>query len=282
MKKNSVILFFGAFLLFGLISFGGAFSGEGTGTEGDPYQITTCDELNETRDNLTAHYVLMNDINFSECDLGYTTGEGWLPIGNDTNSFEGYFNGSGHSIYDLFIDRSDTNYIGLFGKAVAAIIEDVHLENVNVIGGNKTGGLAGEFSNSQGQISYSIVTGNVTGENRVGGLVGHNSYSEITQSSFEGNVIGTGEDYTGGLVGFNEEGGISASSSTGNVTGENRVGGLVGFHQGTQILLSSYSDVFVEGNDFVGGLIGANHQGTIFHSHSLGEVKGNDYVGGLV
>lgn len=43
-----------------------SFSGLGSGTEEDPYQITTVHQLQEMNDDLSAHYILMNDIDASE------------------------------------------------------------------------------------------------------------------------------------------------------------------------------------------------------------------------
>ena len=43
-----------------------AFSGSGAGTVAEPYQITNATQLQEMKDNLNAHYVLMNDIDCSD------------------------------------------------------------------------------------------------------------------------------------------------------------------------------------------------------------------------
>jgi hypothetical protein len=67
MKKLLTLLMFGMFL-FSLVS---AFSGSGAGTSGDPYQITSWAELNETNDDLTAYYVLTTNLDAS--DDGYST-----------------------------------------------------------------------------------------------------------------------------------------------------------------------------------------------------------------
>ena len=45
-----------------------AFSGSGAGTVADPYQITNATQLQEMKDNLTAHYALMNDIDCSDTE----------------------------------------------------------------------------------------------------------------------------------------------------------------------------------------------------------------------
>ncbi len=43
-----------------------AFSGGGAGTIAEPYQITNATQLQEMKDNLVAHYALMNDIDCSD------------------------------------------------------------------------------------------------------------------------------------------------------------------------------------------------------------------------
>jgi len=55
-------------ILFLILSYSYAlsFSGNGSGTEEDPYQITNVHELQEMNDDLSAYYILMNDIDASE------------------------------------------------------------------------------------------------------------------------------------------------------------------------------------------------------------------------
>jgi hypothetical protein len=40
---------------------------------------------------------------------------GWQPIGTDLYPFTGTFDGQGYEISDLFIDRPDADYVGVFG-----------------------------------------------------------------------------------------------------------------------------------------------------------------------
>lgn len=81
------------------------YSGAGSGTEGDPYQITTWAQLNEIRDHPSSYFILMNDLNSS--DVGYYAS--WTPIA----SFTGDLDGNGHIIYDLY--HSGGTGIGFFG-----------------------------------------------------------------------------------------------------------------------------------------------------------------------
>ena len=67
----------------------------GTGTEDDPYLISTKEQLNNVQNNLSAHYKLIADIIFVDADYEssgdfYNSGKGWSPIGSsDTTPFKG-------------------------------------------------------------------------------------------------------------------------------------------------------------------------------------------------
>ena len=193
-------------------------------------------------------YELITDLDFDtngngRADAGddyWNDGEGWAPIGDDFEAdFESSFNGGGYTISNLYIDRRDARYVGLFGKTswngwnvwvgLNNNIRDLALVNVDVQGGTYTGGLVG----SNGLvIAACSVTGVVRGSLRVGGLVGSN-FSGRVIASYSAASVGDGTD-TGGLVGSNFGGRIIASYSIGSVSDYNGassfvdVGGLVG------------------------------------------------------
>ena len=230
-------------------------------------------------------YELDVDLDFDtngngEADSGddyWNDGAGWKPIGtfedgevfDPSPMFRAVFEGNGHSISNLFINRGSTNDVGLFGTTYSNQIRNTELLSVNVTGNDYVGGLIGW--NSSGTITASYASGSVTGTgNGVGGLIGWNSSSTITASYASGSVTGTGDE-VGGLVGFNS-GIITASYATGSVTGSVTgngsaawVGGLVGYNGGT--IDASYASGSVTGNDdYVGGLAGLNG-GTITASY---------------
>ena len=94
-------------------------------------------------------------------------------------------------------------------------------------------------------------------------------------------VTGTG-NCVAALVGENYSGNITSSYSTGEVNGNSYVGSLVGYNNDFGSITSSYSTGTVNGNSEVGGLVGINY-GNISSSYSTGAVNGNNYyVGGLV
>jgi hypothetical protein len=256
---------------------------DGDGSSSSPYEISTASDLQAMQEDLSANYIVVNDIDAS-CTVNWNNGKGFNPVGTydeeQANSeFTGSFDGQNHTIRNLSINRLYDDFVGLFGAIGAGgEVKNVGVINVNItVESNDVGGLVGY--NEEGNISNSYSTGNVTGEYDVGGLVGENYKGNISNSYSTGNVTG-GED-VGGLVGENYKGNISNSYSTGNVTGDNKVGGLVGFnYQGT--VSNSYSTGNVTGDISVGGLVGDNYNGKVSNSYSTGNVTGEDYVGGLV
>jgi hypothetical protein len=260
----------------------GLFAG-GNGTAEDPYQIADWYHLDNVRNYLSSHFIVINDLDSNS--IGYTElasataseGKGWQPIAAN-NTFVGSFDGQGYDICDLFIDRSDESDVGLFGVLdEIGVIENVGV-NGNVTGQSNVGGLVGR---NEGTVSNSYATGRVIGNNNVGGLVGKNDNSEgtVIDSYCSGNV--TGDDNVGGLVGWNREGAMSNSYATGRVTGNNNVGGLVGKNNDTAS--DSYATGRVTGNDNVGGLVGRNdNSGNVSDCYSTGSVTGSTHVGGLM
>jgi hypothetical protein len=260
----------------------GPFTG-GNGTAEDPYQIADWYHLDNVRNYLSSHFIVINDLDSNS--IGYTElasttaheGEGWQPIAVN-NTFVGSFDGQGYEICDLFINRPDESSVGLFSAVgQVGVIENVGV-NGNVTGYNDASGLVGR---NLGTVSNSHSTCNVIGNLNVGGLVGKNDNSEgtITDSYATGNV--TGDNNVGGLVGWNREGTMSNSYATGRVTGNDNVGGLVGKNSDTTS--NSYATGRVTGNDNVGGLVGRNdNTGSVSDSYSTGSVTGSLHVGGLM
>ena len=239
---------------------------------------------------LAANDTVANDIDLTgdtnAADIWGTSttngGAGFVPIGNTPNYFTGTFAGQNHTVNGLYIDLpNSTGYVGLFGGAVDATIQDVGLTNIQVTGHAGVGGLAGYDT---GSISNVYTTGSVNAPLTAGGLVG-SSYGSISNSYSTASVTGrtgAGGDI-GGLAGFNG-GTITGSYSTGSVfNGSEDIGGLVG--QNTGSITSSSSTSTVTGSEVVGGLVGWNDGGTISGSSSSGTVLGgnasND-MGGLV
>ena len=235
-------------------------------------------------------------------DANWTTSTGWQPIGSDTNRFSGIFEGNGHTISNLYINRIAEASLGLFSVVdTDGEVNNVGLLNVSVEGsesniggviglnygritnsyatgavtgtGDEVGGLVGD---NDGRVMNSYATVAVTGNDDVGGLVGNNGGS-VTNSYATGGVAGN--SWVGGLVGWNLDGSVTNSYATGAVTGNDNVGGLVGSNEGD--IMNSYAMGAVTGSSGVGGLVSYNG-GSVTNSYATGAVTGNSNVGGLV
>ncbi|MGB8225419.1 MAG: GLUG motif-containing protein, partial [Sedimentisphaerales bacterium] len=258
------------------------FSGQGSGTEQDPYIITDVYQLQEMNNDVDAWYELGNDIDASDT-INWNGGEGFVPIGNySTDNFTGNFDGKNLIITNLFINRieSQSQYQGLFAFVNGGNIQNVGLTNVYVSGGRFVGGLVAY--QIAGTISNSYSTGEILGNSHyVGGLIGFSVSGTIVSNSHSISNV-SGVEYIGGLVGMGYGLTISNSYSISTVSGAWDIGGLVGQIGGP--ISNSYSISTVSGEDFVGGLVGdaPGWAQTISNSYSISTVSGNDFVGGLV
>ncbi|HOK09181.1 MAG TPA: GLUG motif-containing protein, partial [Candidatus Hydrogenedens sp.] len=213
-------------------------------------------------------YYLMTNIDAKETNQ-WNNGEGFSPI----YPFCGEFYGNGYAITNLYINRQNKSYIGLFEKVILGKVYDLQMLDVWFVGNNYVGGFAGYNS---GTIEKSHSTGFIMGYEYVGGIVGFN-ISLINVTSFEGSLIGNNS--CGGIVGYNY-GSIFLSYSVGRITGNYTIGGLVGNnYDGT--INQCYSTGEVSGASYVGGLAGYN-LGTIEKCYSMSKTSGSDGIGGLV
>ena len=107
---------------------------------------------------------------------------GWGPVGTQSVPFGATFDGNGHTISSLFINRANTDDVGLFGGTNStSVIRNTGLRSVNVTGNRWVGGLVGT---NNGTITASYASGSVTGTgSNVGGLVGIN-VSGTTNDSY--------------------------------------------------------------------------------------------------
>ena len=108
---------------------------------------------------------------------------------------------------------------------------------------------------------------------------------EVKNLRLEGGSI-SGDYLVGGLVGANGDwygpgGAITNCYSTADVNGNDYVGGLVGYNTSDSTISDCYSTGDVTGDKRVGGLVGEN-VGSVSNCYSTGDVNGVGYVGGLV
>ena len=283
MNKSIKLLVVFSFLMSSLFMYGIpiiTFSG-GEGTSDNPYQIATLADLRSLSENPgywtnSKYFIQTADIDATETNtwnVGDHDGNaetatvpmGFSCIGNSTaGSFNGKYDGQGHVVSNLYINRPSTNYVGLFGyiNASTATVRNLGLTNINVIGHERVGALVGW--NNTGIITNTYSTGIVKGSTTVGGLVGMNNYGRISNSYSSATTEGS--DGVGGLSGQTWAGSVVNSYAIGSVKGDVHVGGLMGYFGGSNAKIDKcYAAGVVTGNPGstnVGGLVGTNYTGT--------------------
>jgi hypothetical protein len=268
----------------------------GDGSEGNPYQIANEADLiylSKTSGDWDKHFKQTASISFNadESKVDWDgdgslehpgdDAAGWSPIGNSTTNFTGDYNGQNFTINNLYINRTATEYVGLFGYVYGSVIQNIGLNDVNITGNAHTGGLLGYSSNSS-TITNCFSTGSVSGSgNYVGGLIGESGSSTMNNSYSTSTV--TGVQRIGGLIGESTSSTIEKSYSTGSVSGENMMGGFVGFNDGSSSLSNCYSLGNVTRTSKSGlangGFVGQFYSGTITNCYSKGSVT---YDGSVV
>jgi len=251
----------------------------GSGTQADPYQIATLDNLlwvSTTDSSWAGHFVQTADIDAGDTQT-WNDGEGWSPIGRYPVNFTGEYDGQGYSIEELYIYRPQSGLQGMFGHAVNAILLRVNLTELFITGAYNVGGLVGCAQG--GGIDDCHVEGVLVGTQGVGGLCGGIYGTLIQHCSNDGTL--TGNEQLGGIVG-SLSGGIPLSdcSNSGDITGFEQVGGIVGYMDDA-FLASCENHGVVSGTNKVGGIAGKGDGGSCYGCINEGGVLGNSFVGGI-
>ena len=239
----------------------------GTGTENDPYQINTAEELayfaktvNEGQPYNGLYIVLKNDLNLNNKE--------WTPIGTDSNPFRGNFDGGNHTVTRMQISNSSVDYVGLFGEctrynvysaiknitvkdsvingksyvgAIVGYAKDIDIENCRSIGNTingerNVGGIFGYFGgNPGGKVSRCYNSSKVTGKKSAGGIAGMGDRCTAENCLNTGEIeVTTKQDKStgGGIFGFFDDSiapaSITACVNLGKVSGGLSFGGIVG------------------------------------------------------
>lgn len=230
----------------------------GDGSSGNPYEISNIYELQSVTENLTANYIIVNDINATVTN-GWNTTNGFTPIGSVT-PFSGSLIGQSYQVNGLYINQGTTDNIGLFSQ-MNGEVSDITFENLNILGNNSVGGITGRMDGSQATVSQvSILSGNVSGNNDVGGIAGVTSGS-ISQSTAASEVYGN--ENIGGVVGTIDFGEVTDSQSTGRVMGYEDIGGIAGENSDGDILRSSSGSQSIIAEYGGGGIVGYNNNGIL-------------------
>jgi hypothetical protein len=269
--------------------------------EGD-VEIWTCEQLQQVSIGgaypRNARYKLMTNIDCSSIS-------NFFPIGHDSDHyFRGTFDGQGHRIYNLKIERPDEPLVGLFAVVMhGSSVKNLRLECQRITGLGDSSSGDGAVGALVGMNAGTIINCHVglhdlkgMGGNGIGGLAGKNTgiiqaCSLDGSDGSEGDIVSEGDDpdYIGGLVGVNTGRiyrcwvgpNVEVDADSRDTHGV-RVGGLVGWNWGT--ILECYSHARrIDGESCVGGIAGATAGGTVSGCYSTnGSIHGDSKVGGLV
>ena len=194
-------------------------------TNSDGYiEVSTIEDLYNIRNDLTANYILTNDIDLTEAtaeggDWDFM-GNGWNPIGSNdvygNEAYTGVFDGNGYSIIGMRIDVNTLPsgtcnvYLGLFANVTGVI------KNLTLVGGS--------ISYIESRVTKDFYIGAVAAYTT--GNIDNCSNSAVLEGQATNNRI---EGYVGGIAGYSKsEAEIYKCSNSGNVKSCNVTSGASG------------------------------------------------------
>ena len=277
-----------------LMPYGGAWAqtrpSKGDGKVGNPYIITTAEELKWFRDEVNSgnneicakiadnvEVIDMSTVCHAEDKSQNLIEKSWEPIGKYDYRYQyrGTFDGNGKTITNLYINASQLN-VGLFGYTYKGTIKNLTFEYANVTNTKDyTGILVGKaFGGSTLQNIKISNTCQIKGGKYTGGIAGEldgNAYNCVNYATVQG------IQYIGGLCGYYSKSrtgnSMTACANYGNVTASSQhVGGLVGyFDSGTIQDCANYGGV--KGTDYIAGMAGSVNKGKIQNVFSYGNIS---------
>lgn len=205
----------------------------GSGTQDDPWLISTAADLKALADFINDDTHPANAYDADGCGLGNfhgyyfkqtadidLQGAAWNPIGYSDNAgacFSGHYDGDNHVICNAISSSLTDNgytFAGIFGFVWNGSVSNLHIEDVTFsAAGNGNyafaGGLVGavyasEITNCS--VSNSKISSNTSYNNNncAGGLVGYSIGSTFSKCASNNNIV-TSTSYSGGFVGEQDD-----------------------------------------------------------------------------
>ena len=261
-----------------------------------------------TAQNLKANVVLTADITVNEDlltsintddDGNVTNGssfKAWRPMGmadekgNLTGWYTGIFDGNGHSISGLYVNRDEAaddvhtwfkSCIGLFGY-YSGVTRNLSVLDSYMRGKDCIGGICGYNDGGTIQNCYSAAT--VCGDSYIGGICGRSEGDSIIENCYNTGYVYGATRSIGGICGDNSAT-LQGCYNVGNVNGKFYVGGIVGESSGSGNTIW-IKDCYNRGNVIgdtkdIGGIGGCIGYSLVENCYSQATVSGNTNVGGI-
>lgn len=192
-----------------------------------------------------------------------TSNTGFNPIGIDyTYAFRGVFDGNMCEIKNIYINRMEEQYVGLFGFTYARKIKNIGITG-NVFGGEDVGSIAGR-SQEVVYIENSYNKANVTGKRTVGGILGN-----------MGNVINC---YNVGHIKILGKPDVNSSADT--------AGGISGGRSSATNCYNTGTIELSKSSGFIGGIEGSTNE-KVYKCVNIGNLITTDekrasFMGGII
>lgn len=303
-------------------SYNDTFDMYSSGTEVDTLYVVTVDNIinivqmsndqrtnNEFKDD--TYFLQMRDFDGKDLSKKVSKSYGWLPIGWQSSlPFRGTYDGGGHSIDGLWIDREYMAPVGFIGFSEGARVCNLTLNNATLKGDMAVAGIVGVACSSEGKrkmtyidnckVENSQITGSVDSYAVAGvlGIVDYESRAYLHRCNSLGNTI-SAHSQAGGVVGA----GVRTSSlitylceNDSEVSSEyNSAGGIVGMCDtllaaacvnrhaiiGAHKFVSPNKELG-QGNVGCGGIAGGTGSSFFVACKNEGEIIGRSGVGGIV
>jgi hypothetical protein len=247
------------------------FEAGGTGTAADPYLISTAGDFMQIKNNTSANYRLVSDIDFNGGEL-YTISD-----------FTGTLDGNNHIVSNLVV-----NGPSIFGEINGAVtVKDLVFNNAtiaNVEDGDDVGLIAGYAMGEGSAKAPSITNVKVYGLNintessgaTIGGLVGVAAlYANISDCYVEnGDIADEYASIVGGIVGdIRTSTKIVNCAFNGAISGKMNVGGIVGKSSiGDETVSNCHANADITGSSRLGGIVGYSSRSLVENCVAEGSV----------
>ncbi len=169
---------------------------------------------------MTADVIINRNVLSSNGSLNGTGSnfEQWKPIGKSKTPFCGMFDGNGHTISGIYINKEQRDSLGLFGF-FSGTVKNLTIKDSYVTGRQYVGTLIGFASASKYSTTYNPSISYCVNYGKVGDLDHSN----------------TKYSYRGGVIGYIEDGFITKCVNYGAIEAYYRVGGITGYVNSSNI-----------------------------------------------